>query len=246
MADRSLYNESLTLSSLIVDNSTSSNSAGYVAKSTVINPDVVSSLQLVTGNVTLYNNTSTTVPPSINTASNSVNVFTAPNAGLSLTNTSGNSTTLITGSSGLTISDNIYVPAIAVGTGANVCSIQSPAFNTIEIGGANTGIVQAGTVEATTFSVGTGATVCSIQSPAFNTIGFGGANTGVVQAGVVEATTFGVGTGGNVCSIQSPAYNAIGFGGNNSASVSCGAIYFGTIPLTASGTALFWNGVQIA
>jgi hypothetical protein len=195
MSDKTLFNQDLTLNSLTLNNSTDSEASGYVPQSTIINSSVVSTPQVVTAQVTLYNNTGTSPnPPSLYTVNDSVEILTSSNGGLILGNTAGNSTTLITGSTGLTINDNINAPTVTVGSGSNVCSIQSPAYNTIGFGGGNTGILDcgylnaSGAVNAPTLTVGSGSNVCSIQSPAYNTLGIGGGNAGILDCGYLNAS----------------------------------------------------------
>jgi hypothetical protein len=210
MSDKTIFNQDLTLNSLTLNNSIDSHASGYVASSTTINSNVVSTSQVVTSQITLYNNTGTSpTPPSIITSSNNVQILTAPAGGLTLSNTAGQSTLLSTGSSGLTINDVVLVPSLTVGTDNNVCSVQSPAFNTLGIGGANTGILDCGSVNASTsvnslaVSVGSGNNICSIQSPAFNTLGIGGANTGILDCGTVNASS----------AVSAPTVNANLFAG---------------------------------
>ena len=165
----------------------------------------------------------------------------------------------------------ITTGTITVGSGNNVCSIQSTAFNTLGIGGANSGDFVCGDITAansitspsvigsTTVTVGSGSNVCSIQSPAFNTLGIGGSNGGDIVCGDITAAnsitspsvtgsiTVTVGSGSSTCSISSSAFNTLSVGGSSSGIVACGSLTIAGRDLTVNSSGqLVWDGNVIS
>jgi len=244
MSDKTLFNQDLILNSLTLNNSTDSDASGYTPKSTVINSSVVSTGQVVTSQITLYNTTGTSPnPPSLYTANDNVQILTASDGGLQLINTAGQSTTLITSSTGLTVNDNISAPTLSVGTGSNVCSVQSPAFNTIAFGGANTGniecgdITSGGNVTATQLTLnGNGSTT----TPVFNTnssnnayLSTTGADTGLILssgAGQVKLAA----TGSNLLTINPGFGSNLVVGGNIQANTFSGGLECYAVPINVT------------
>jgi hypothetical protein len=240
MSDKTLFNQDLTLNSLTLNNSTDSDASGYTPKSTVINSSVVSTGQVVTSQITLYNTTGTSPnPPSLYTANDNVQILTASDGGLQLINTAGQSTTLITSSTGLTVNDNISAPTFTVGTGSNVCSVQSPAFNTIAFGGANTGNIECGNIECNNVTAtqltlnGNGSTLSSV----FNTNSSNNAylSTTGVDTGLILSTGAGqvklAATGSNLLTINPGLAGNLVVGGNIRANTFSGGLECYAVPI---------------
>ncbi len=102
---------------------------------------------------------------------------------------------------------SISAGTITVGTGNNVCSIQSTAFNTLAIGGANSGDFVCGDINASgitsslSFTVGSGNNVCGISSPALNTLGIGASSGGTLVCNVITLNggTISVNSANQLC-----------------------------------------------
>ena len=208
MADRTLFNEDLTLSSLTISNSTSSNASGYVPKSVTITPVGLTTDLVVTSEVVLTGS-GTTVTPLIQTSGNSVLLTTANSSGLIL-NTSAGNTSLITSGTSLICSDTFNAPAFGITNGANNIGLECLAPATLTVGG---------TCNASDFGITNGATAVSLTCSSPNVLTV--QNINVPQVASVSTV--------NVT-------NSIGFLGSSGN---------GVLSISANGSQLFFNGVQI-
>jgi hypothetical protein len=109
MADRSLFNEDLTLSKLTVNNSTSSSASGYVATSTTIVPDKITSPQLAVDLLGIFSPTSPN-PPVISSSNNNLIVDLYGTAIVQVNGTGGVSAGALKAGNTITITDGFGNP----------------------------------------------------------------------------------------------------------------------------------------
>jgi hypothetical protein len=173
-------------------------------------------------------------------------------------------------STALSVPDITASTGLTLGSGSNTCSIQAAAFNTIGIGGDNTGditcggisasgditcvdINASGTIASLSFTVGTGNDVCGLSSTALNTLGVGASSGGTLACGDIDASgtiaslSFTVGSGNDVCGLSSPALNTLGIGASNGGTLVCDVITLNGGSISVNSTnQLCWNGVPIS
>ena len=194
MADRTLFNEDLVLSSLTISNSTSSNAAGYVPKSVEIIPTNISTPQIVTGLVGLQSASSPNFP-TLTTANNDVIVTTASGSGLVLAGASA--VTLTTQPTSLDVDTTLNANSFGITNGANTVTLQSNAPGTLQVGG---------TCNATVYGITNGVNAVSLTCPTPNVLQV----PSVLASGIVSATT---------CNVSSNI-GFIGASGNGSLTIS--------------------------
>jgi hypothetical protein len=216
MADRSLYNEDLTLSKLTVDNSTSSQASGYVATSTTIVPNKVTSPQVATDLLGLFS-TTTTHPPVISTANDNLIVSLYGDADIQITGTTGGlSAPAITAGNTVTIqngtgspndvvlscpqNDVLNVGGSVIATSVELLSstgsvnLTAPTNGTLTVGG-NVQCAAVGTTQVT-FQNGSSNLTVNNTNGVISTI------SPIATSSSVSATTF---IGGMVCANWVPA-----------------------------------------
>jgi len=221
MADRSLYNEDLTLSKLTVNNSTSSAASGYTAQQTVITPTAITATNL-SGNALFLNATGfpSTVMTNVNGVMSSDNAIAsndylygaditcAGNLTIKQSPTIANDVVLSCPQNDvLNVGGSVIASGIGITSQAGAVSLSAGANSTLIVGN----IVQTDAVgtEIVTLQNGANSTTLSASASVNNTaiasgnLTVGNATTGTITAGnSVVSPLF---KGGIVCANWVPA-----------------------------------------
>ena len=224
MADRTLFNEDLVLSSLTISNSTSSNAAGYVPSSTTVTPAVITTTE-----VAFIGNGSTATPYLNTNAGNGLVLSTPSGTGLTFSTPSGGGS-IVAGAGFLVASEEFKAPSFLIsGNGSTV----NPSIST----NSNNSLVLA-------VQSGTGVSIVS---------GLGGANL-TPQSGylaiseTVDCPTFQVSGGGATTKPTLSANSAnnlvVSFPNGSGITISSPQGN-GTLTVNSSNQ-LLWNGVVIS
>jgi hypothetical protein len=185
MSVQSLQNGSLQLRELTVSNAYDSLATGYVAESTTITPDKITSPQIATDLLGLFSST-TTHPPVISTANDNLIVDLYGNAVIQVSGTGGMSAPSITAGNTITIQN---------GTGSpNDVVLSCPTNGTLNVGGN----VQADAVGTEALNLQSGASSVSLT----NITGIISTNYPIATNSSVSANTF---IGGIVSAVWTPA-----------------------------------------
>lgn len=216
MADRSLFNEDLTLSKLTVDNSTSSQASGYVATSTTIVPNKITTPQVAADLIGLFSST-TTHPPVISTANDNLIVSLYGDADIQITGTTGglsapsiiagNTITIQNGTGSpndvvlscpqnnvLNVGGSVVTTAVELLSSTGNVNLTAPVAGTLDV----SGNVQCDAVGTQQITLQNGSSNLTVN----NTNGIISTNSPIATNSSVSANTF---IGGMVCANWVPA-----------------------------------------
>jgi hypothetical protein len=180
MSDKTLFNQDLTLNSLTVNNSIDQNASGYVATSTTINPDKITSPQLAVDLLGIFSDTSPN-PPVLSTVNNNLLLNLYGNANMQVAGTggvvasaftAGNTVTIQNGTGSpndvvlscpqnnvLNVAGSVITSAVEILSSTGNVNLTAPTASTLQVGGnvqaeglAGTALILQNGVNSTTLS----------------------------------------------------------------------------------------------
>jgi len=189
MSDKTLFNQDLTLNSLTVNNSIDSNASGYVAQSTTVNPDKITSPQLAVDLLGIFSTTSPN-PPVLSSSNNNLIVDLYGTALMQVNGTggvyagaikSGNTVTIQNGfgnpndvvlscpqNNVLNVAGSVITTNVEILSSTGNVNLTAPAGSTLQVGGNVQAEALAGT--ALILQNGVNSTTLSQSSTANNTL----------------------------------------------------------------------------